>query len=50
MKKVAHDRVINAKNVDAEVIVTQSPAEYELLSADGGIRVMSVEEVVLQCL
>lgn len=50
MKAVAHDRIINAKNVGAEVIVTESPAEYELLSADGGIRVMSVEEVVLQCL
>ena len=50
MKAVAHDRVVNAKNADAEVIVTESPAEYELLAADGGIQVLSVEEVVLQCL
>lgn len=50
MKAVAHERVINAKNMGAEVIVTESPAEYELLSADGSIQVMSVEEVVLQCL
>ncbi len=50
MGTVAHSRVINARNAGAEAIVTQSPAEYELLSADGGIRVMSIEEVVLQCL
>lgn len=50
MRAVAHSRVVNAGNVGAEVIVTQSPAEYELLSADGGISVMSIEEVVLQCL
>ena len=50
MKAVAHNRVVNAKNVGAEVIVTESPAEYELLSADSSMKVMSVEEVVLQCL
>lgn len=50
MRAVAHDRVINAKNVGAELIVTQSPAEYEMLKADGDIQVMSVEEVVLKCL
>ena len=52
MKRVAEDRWINAKNMDTEILVTESPDEYELLSATKpeGIELMTVEEVVLQCL
>lgn len=50
MKTVAHDRIVNAKNVGADVIVTESPSEYKMLSADGSIEVRTFEEVVLECL
>ena len=50
MKKTAHDRIVNALNIGGEIVVTQSPSEYELMKADGGVRVMSFEEVVLSCL
>ncbi len=50
MADVAKARVINAKNMNAETLVTESPAEYEMLKSVGGIDIMSVEEVVLQCL
>ena len=50
--KVSENRWINAKNVDAEVVVTASPAEYILLSATKpeGIELKTIEEVVLECL
>lgn len=50
MADVAKSRIINAKNMNAEIVVTESPAEYELLKAVGEIEIKSVEEVVLQCL
>ena len=50
MKTVAHDRIVNAKNVGADVIVTESPSEYKMLAADGSIEVRTFEEVVLECL
>ena len=50
--KVSENRWINAKNVDAEVVVTASPAEYILLSTTKpeGIELKTIEEVVLECL
>lgn len=50
MADVARARIKNAKNMNAENLVTQSPAEYEMLKSVGEIEVMSIEEVVLQCL
>ena len=52
MKKVAKNRWINAKNADAKTVVTESPAEYILLSKTkpAGIELMTVEEAVLKCL
>lgn len=50
MADVAKARIINAENVGAQVLVTESPAEYVLLRAAGKIPVMSLEEVVLSCL
>ncbi len=52
MKKVARNRWINAKNVDAKVVVTASPAEYEMLLATKpeGIELKKLEEVVAECL
>ncbi len=50
MKAVARNRAVNALNTGAEYIVTQSPAEYEMLKLGGEMPVMSIEEVVLKCL
>lgn len=52
MRQVACDRWTNAKNMDAKILVTASPDEYELLQSvkPEGMELMTVEEVVLQCL
>ena len=52
MKKVAENRWINAKNMDAKVLVVTSPAEYEMLSATKpeGIELMKLEEAISKCL
>lgn len=52
MQDVALSRWINAKNVDAKVLVTASPAEYVLLNEtnDGSIELITIEEAVLKCL
>ena len=52
MQKVAENRWINAKNADAEILVTVSPAEYEILSETKpeNIQLMKLEEAVLRCL
>ncbi len=52
MQKVAENRWINAKNADAEILVTQSTAEYMILkdTKPEGIELKKLEEVVLECL
>lgn len=52
MKKVAENRWINAENANAEIVITQSPAEYILLKSvkPEGIELMTIEEAVLKCL
>lgn len=52
MIKVAKNRWINAENAEAEIVVTQSPAEYILLSMvkPENIELMTIEEAVLKCL
>ncbi len=52
MQKVAENRWINAKNVNAKVVVTTSPAEYILLSKTkpDGMELKKIEEVVAECL
>ena len=52
MKKVAENRWFNAKNANAEILVTLSPAEYENLSLTKpeGIELKKIEEVVAECL
>ena len=50
MEEVAKRRVINAKNMGAEIIVTTSPAEYVMLKKVSDIDVVTLEEVVLKCL
>jgi len=50
MEDVAARRVENAKNMGAEIIVTSSPAEYEMLKKVSDIPVKAIEEVVLECL
>ena len=52
MKKVAENRWLNAKNADAEILVTTSPAEYIILSESkpANIQLMKLEEAVLKCL
>ncbi|MBR3942364.1 MAG: (Fe-S)-binding protein [Clostridia bacterium] len=52
MKKVAENRWFNAKNANAEILVTLSPAEYEMLSLTKpeGIELKKIEEVVAECL
>ena len=49
---VASNRWINAKNVNAKILVTQSTAEYVMLSKTKpeGIELMKVEEVIEKCL
>ncbi len=52
MKGVAEARWINARNMNAEILVTENPAEYEMLKSvkPADIELMTVEEVVLKCL
>ena len=52
MEKVAQNRWINAKNANAKVLVTESTAEYTLLSKTkpDSIELMKLEEAVLECL
>ena len=52
MKDVAAARWINAKNMGAEILVTENPAEYALLKSvkPEDIKLMTIEEVVLKCL
>lgn len=52
MEKVARNRWTNAKNVNAKVLVTSSPAEYMILSAvkPENMELMKIEEAVLKCL
>ena len=52
MKKVAENRWINAKNMDAKVLVVASPAEYEMLleTKPEGIELMKLEEAIAKCL
>ena len=52
MQKVAENRWINAKNADAEILVTTSPAEYMILESvkPENIKLMKIEEAVLKCL
>ena len=52
MKEVAEARWANAKNMNAETVVTECPAEYEmmLLTKPNDIDLKTVEEVVSECL
>ena len=52
MAKVADMRWINAKNANAEILVTECFAEYTLLSENkiDGIELKKIEEVVSECL
>lgn len=52
MEKVAQNRWINAQNAHAEVLVTESTAEYILLkqTKPEGVELLTVEEVVEKCL
>ena len=52
IKKVAENRWINAKNADAQIVVTESPAEYMMLmeTKPENIELMRLEEAVLKCL
>ena len=52
MEKVAQNRWINAQNAHAEVLVTESTAEYIVLkqTKPEGIELLTVEEVVEKCL
>ena len=49
MRQVAKNRWVNAKNVNAETVVTASVADYELLKSvkPDGIELMTIEEVLL---
>ena len=52
MQKVAENRWINAKNADAEILVTVSPAEYMILKENKpeDMELLKLEEAVLRCL
>ena len=52
IEKVAENRWINAKNANAKVLVTASPAEHIMLSKTKpeDIELMKVEEVIEKCL
>lgn len=52
IERVAQDRWQNAANMDTEILVTESAAEYVMLSKTkpDNMKLMTVEEVVLQCL
>ena len=52
IEKVAEDRWINAKNVNAKILVTASTADYVMLdkTKPDGVELMTIEEVVTKCL
>lgn len=52
IEKVAENRWTNAKNADTKILVTESPAEYMMLSKvkPDGIELLKLEEAVLRCL
>lgn len=51
MQQVARNRVANARHVSAETIVCASVADYAMMkAASEDIKVMTLEEVLLQCL
>lgn len=52
MKKTAECRLVNAKNVNAKILVTTSTAEYNELSSinPDGMEILKLEEAVLKCL
>ena len=52
MQKVAENRWINAKNADAEILVTSCPAEYMILESvkPENIELITIEEAILRCL
>lgn len=52
IKKVAKNRWINAINAGTKILVTESTAEYIMLSAEKpeNIELMTLEEAVLKCL
>lgn len=52
MQRVASDRWINAKNMNTEILVTESPAEYAMLSKTkvSGIELLTIEEAIIKCL
>ncbi len=52
MKDVAEARWVNARNMNAETVVTECPAEYEMLlmTKPCDIELKTVEEVVAECL
>lgn len=52
MATVAKNRWTNAVNMEAETVVTASPAEYEMLLSvkPEGVELKTIEEVVLECL
>ena len=52
IEKVAENRWINAKNVEAETLVTASVADYLMLNKTKpeGIELKTIEEVVAECL
>lgn len=52
MERVAADRWINAANVGAKILVTESPAEYVMLkkTQPAGSEVVTIEEAILKCL
>ena len=52
MERVAADRWINAQNVGAKILVTESPAEYAMLykTKPSDIEIVTIEEAVRKCL
>ena len=52
IKMVAENRWTNAKNANAEILVTSSPAEYMMLNSTKpeDIELITIEEAVLKCL
>ncbi len=52
MAQVARDRWLNATNMNTEILVTASPAEFVMLNSvkPEGVQVVTLEEAVLSCL
>jgi hypothetical protein len=52
IEQVAFNRIRNAKNVGAQVMITASVSEYASLKAvdQNDIRIVSLEEVILGCM